>query len=452
MLNSNERSENSGQATQIQARERNLILPGQNFLMEHKDLKDADPEVHKALENEMERQEKEGLEMIASENFVPRQILQAQGSILTNKYAEGLPGDRYYAGCEYHDKIENLAIDRACEIFNADHANVQPHSGSQANFAAYFSVLEAGDKVLGPVLSHGGHLTHGHLVNFSGDLFDFETYGINEETEKFEKKELMEAAKEHKPDLIVCGYSAYPREINFQMFREVADEVDALLMCDIAHISGLVAAGEHPSPFPECDIVTTTTHKSIRGARGGMIMCKEEYAEDVDKAVFPYSQGGPLMHQIAGKAVCFKEAMKPEFKEYAKQIKKNTQALAEALRENDLKLVSGGTDNHLVLVDLRDEEVTGKEAEEALEDCNIILNKNAVPYDPEPPKITSGVRIGTPALTTRGMEEEELYEIGEMIAERIRNPENDEVEERVRERVEKLLEEYELYESSEVRY
>jgi glycine hydroxymethyltransferase len=420
--------------------------------MENKDLSEADPEVHEALEKEMERQESEGLEMIASENFVPRQVLQAQGSILTNKYAEGYPGARYYAGCEHHDTIEDLARDRACEIFGADHANVQPHSGSQANFAAYFAVLEKGDKVLGPVLSHGGHLTHGHGVNFSGDLFDFDTYAINEETEEFEKEDVMAAAKEHNPDLIVCGYSAYPREIDFEMFREVADEVDALLMCDIAHISGLVAADEHPSPFPECDIVTTTTHKSIRGARGGMILTKEEHADAVDKAVFPYSQGGPLMHQIAGKAVCFNEAMKPEFKDYARQIKKNTKALARGLQDNNIRLVSGGTDNHLVLVDLREEDVTGKEAASALEDVDIIVNKNMVPYDPESPKVTSGVRIGTPALTTRGMEEGELEEIGEMIAERIHNPEDEKVEDRLRDRVHELLDEFPLYRDSEVRY
>jgi glycine hydroxymethyltransferase len=418
--------------------------------MEHQDLSEADPEVYEALENEIERQESESLEMIASENFVPKQVLQAQGSVLTNKYAEGYPGKRYYAGCEYHDKVENLARERACEIFKADHANVQPHSGSQANFAAYFSQLEQGDKILGPVLSHGGHLTHGHGVNFSGDLFDFHTYGINEETERFEKEDVMEAAKEHNPDLIVCGYSAYPREIDFEMFREVADEVDALLMCDIAHISGLVAAGVHPSPFPQCDIVTTTTHKSIRGARGGMILCKDEYADDVDSAVFPYSQGGPLMHQIAGKAVCFKEAMKPEFKEYSKQIKKNTKALAEGLRKHDLRMVSGGTDNHLVLVDLREEEVTGKGAEEALEDANIVVNKNSVPHDPEPPMVTSGIRIGTPALTTRGMEEEELQGIGEMIGRVVMNPDDEEVLEDVQEQVADLLDEYPLYEDSQV--
>lgn len=418
--------------------------------MEHRDLSKADPEVYEALKNEIERQESESLEMIASENFVPKQILQVQGSVLTNKYAEGYPGKRYYAGCEYHDKVENLARDRACEIFDADHANVQPHSGSQANFAAYFSQLEAGDKILGPVLSHGGHLTHGHGVNFSGDLFDFATYGINRETERFEKEDVMEAAREHDPDLIVCGYSAYPREIDFEMFREVADEVEALLMCDIAHISGLVAAGEHENPFPQCDIVTTTTHKSIRGTRGGMILCKEEYADEVDSAVFPYSQGGPLMHQIAGKAVCFKEAQKEEFKEYAEQIKKNTKALAEGLKGKGLELVSGGTDNHLVLVDLKDEGVTGKEAEEALESANIVVNKNAVPYDPEPPTITSGIRIGTPALTTRGMEEKELRDIGRMIGKIVKNLEDEEVRSEVEARVSELLEEFTLYKNSGV--
>lgn len=420
--------------------------------MEHRDLADADPKVHEALENEMERQEKEGLEMIASENFVPKQILQAQGSILTNKYAEGYPGKRYYAGCEHHDTIENLARERACELFNADHANVQPHSGSTANLAVYGKIVGKGGKILGPVLSHGGHLSHGHGVNMSGDMFDFGTYAINEQTEEFEKEDILEAAKEHDPDLIVCGYSAYPREVDFKMFREVANEVDAILMADIAHISGLVATDEHMQPFPHCDIVTTTTHKSIRGARGGMILCKEKYAEEIDKAVFPYSQGGPLMHQIAGKAVCFNEALKPEFKDYAKQIKKNTKALAKGLREKDLKMVSGGTDNHMVLVDLRDEDTNGKEAESALEDINIIVNKNMVPYDPESPRKTSGIRIGTPALTTRGMEEEELEEIGEMIGKRIRNPEDEELERELLERVSELLEEFELYEDSGVRY
>ena len=418
--------------------------------MEHRDLSEADPEVYKALKNEIERQESESLEMIASENFVPRQILQAQGSVLTNKYAEGYPGNRYYAGCEYHDKIENLAQERACEIFGADHANVQPHSGSTANLAVYGKIVGKGGKILGPVLSHGGHLSHGHGVNMSGDMFDFGTYPINEETERFKKEDVLKAAKEHNPELIVCGYSAYPREVDFEMFREVADEVDAMLMADIAHISGLVAADEHMQPFPYCDIVTTTTHKSIRGARGGMILCKEEHADEIDSAVFPYSQGGPLMHQIAGKAVCFKEAMTPEFKDYAKQIKKNTKALAEGLREHSLRMVSGGTDNHLVLLDLKEEDITGKEAEKALEKANIVVNKNAVPYDPESPMVTSGIRIGTPALTTRKMEEKELREIGRMIGRVVKSPESEKVRREVRDRVSKLLEEFKLYDESGV--
>ncbi len=418
--------------------------------MNHQNLSDADPKLYKALQKEVERQEKHGLEMIASENFVPQQVLQAQGSILTNKYAEGYPGKRYYAGCEHHDTIENLAIDRACEIFNADHANVQPHSGSTANFAAYFSVLEPGDTILGPVLAHGGHLTHGHHINFSGELFNFETYSINKETERFEEEDIIKAAKKHDPDLIVCGYSAYPREIPFKAFREAANEADAILMCDIAHVSGLVATENHPSPFPECDIVTTTTHKSIRGARGGLILCKDEYADQVDKSVFPYSQGGPLMHQIAGKAVSFKEAMKPQFKEYSGQIIKNTKQLAETLQENGLNLVSDGTDNHLVLVDLKNKEITGDKAEKALEEANIIVNKNMVPYDPEPPMKTSGVRIGTPALTTRGMEEKEMEKIGNMIAKVIKNMESDEVKDEVGDKALALLEKYPLYEDAEL--
>ncbi|WEL19186.1 serine hydroxymethyltransferase [Candidatus Nanohalococcus occultus] len=420
--------------------------------MEHRDLEDADPEVYQALNDEIERQESESLEMIASENFVPRQVLQAQGSVMTNKYAEGYPGNRYYAGCKHHDKVENLAKERALDLFGGDHANVQPHSGSQANFAAYAAVLDPGDKILGPVLAHGGHLTHGHGVNFSGELYDFGTYAINKETERFEKEDILEAAREHDPDLIVMGYSAYPREFEFEMFREVADEVDALLMADIAHISGLVAGGKHPEPFPHCDIVTTTTHKSIRGARGGMILCKEKYAEDVDKAVFPYTQGGPLMHQIAAKAVSFKEAQRDSFEEYAEQIIKNTEALAEGLRNEGLKLVSGGTDNHLVLVDLRNEEVTGKQAESLLEEIGVVCNKNMVPYDPESPFVTSGIRLGTPALTTRGMKEKELEQIGEMIARRVKNPEDGKMEEKMKEKVSEILEEFPLYENSKVKY
>ncbi len=420
--------------------------------MEHRDLSEADPEVHEALKNEIDRQESDSLEMIASENFVPKQVLQAQGSVMTNKYAEGYPGNRYYAGCEYHDRVENLARERACDLFGADHANVQPHSGSTANFAVLSKFVGEGGTVLGPVLSHGGHLSHGHDVNFSGDLFDFETYPINEETERFEKEDVMEAAKEADPEMIITGFSAYPREFDFEMFAEVAEEVDAMLMADIAHISGLVAADEHQQPFPHCDIVTTTTHKSIRGARGGMILSKEEYSDEVDKAVFPYSQGGPLMHQIAAKAVSFREAQRPEFKDYAAQIKKNTKALAEGLRNKDLRLVSGGTDNHLVLVDLRDEEITGKKGEGLLEEIGIVANKNSVPYDPEPPMVTSGVRLGTPALTTRGMEEEELREIGEIIGERLKNPEDSQIREEHSQRVSELLEEFPLYRNSDVEY
>lgn len=420
--------------------------------MKHRDLSEADPEVYKALNNEIERQESDSLEMIASENFVPRQVLQAQGSVMTNKYAEGYPGNRYYAGCEYHDRVENLARERACDLFGADHANVQPHSGSTANFGVLSKFVGKGNKVLGPVLSHGGHLSHGHDVNFSGDLFDFGTYCINRDTERFEKADVMEAAREADPEMIITGFSAYPREFDFEMFREVADEVDATLMADIAHISGLVAAGEHQQPFPHCDIVTTTTHKSIRGARGGMILSKEEHAEKVDKSVFPYSQGGPLMHQIAAKAVSFREAQRPEFDDYAAQIKRNAKALAEGLQEKGLRLVSGGTDNHMVLIDLRDEDITGKKGEALLEEIGIVSNKNSVPYDPESPMVTSGVRLGTPALTTRGMEETHLREIGEMIGERLKNPEDTGIKNRHSERVSELLESFPLYRNSEVEY
>jgi glycine hydroxymethyltransferase len=420
--------------------------------MKHRDLSNADPEVYDALKSEIQRQESDSLEMIASENFVPRQVLQAQGSIMTNKYAEGYPGNRYYAGCEHHDKVENLAVQRACELFNADHANVQPHSGSTANFAVFSKLVGQGGKILGPVLSHGGHLSHGHDVNFSGDLFDFSTYSINKETERFEKEDVLEAAKKSNPDMIVTGFSAYPREFDFEMFREVADEVDALLMADIAHVSGLVAADVHQQPFPHCDVVTTTTHKSIRGARGGMILCKEEYADRIDKAVFPYSQGGPLMHQIAAKAVSFKEAQRPSFTEYAEQIKLNAEALASKLRENDINLVSGGTDNHMVLLDLRDEEITGKKAEQALENAGIVANKNAVPFDPEPPMVTSGIRLGTPALTTRGLEEDTMEHVAEMVSEVIKNPDNDQVISNVSDQVEEILGNHPLYEQSEVDY
>jgi len=414
--------------------------------MRHEDISIADPKVHDALVKESDRQESEALEMIASENFVPRQVLQAQGSLMTNKYAEGLPGKRYYAGCEHHDTVENLARQRACDLFGADHANVQPHSGSTANFAAYFALLEHGDKVLGPSLDDGGHLTHGHPVNFSGELFDFDFYTLDSETGRFRREDVLEAAREHDPELIVAGFSAYPREFDFEMFAEVAEEVDAYLMADVAHISGLVAADVHQQPFPHCDVVTTTTHKSIRGARGGMILCQEEHADAIDKSVFPFAQGGPLMHQVAAKAVSFNEAQKPRFEEYAHQIKKNAEALAEGLRSEGFDLVSGGTDTHLVLVDLRDTDLTGKQAEERLEEIGVVSNKNAVPDDPEPPQVTSGIRLGTPALTTRGMEESEMREIAGLIGDVLLR------EEDRSDRVEELLREFPLYKDSEVEY
>ncbi|MCJ7478744.1 MAG: serine hydroxymethyltransferase [Candidatus Nanohaloarchaeota archaeon QJJ-7] len=415
--------------------------------MQHHPLSDADPEVHNALKNEMNRQESDSLEMIASENFVNQAVLEAQGSVLTNKYAEGYPGNRYYAGCEYHDDVENLARERAKDIFGAEHVNVQPHAGSQANFAAYFSVLEKGDRVLGPVLAHGGHLTHGHPVNFSGHIFDFDTYAIDEETERFERDEIVEAAREHDPDLIVSGYSAYPREIPFDAFREAAEETDAVLMTDIAHVAGLVAAGIHENPFPDWDIVTTTTHKTLRGARGGMIMSREGLAEDIDRAVFPFSQGGPLMHQVAGKAVSLRLAQERDYREYQQQIVDNAQALAEGLQENGFRLVSGGTDVHLVLADMSSKDMTGKEAESLLEDAGIVVNKNMIPYDERSAKVTSGVRIGTPALTTRGMEESELRYVADLIGRAV-NGETD----RVREEVEDLLHEFPLYEDAENSY
>jgi glycine hydroxymethyltransferase len=410
-------------------------------------LEQVDPDVYNALRNERHRQNHDGLEMIASENFVPESVLEAQGSVLTNKYAEGYPGNRYYAGCEHHDAVEDIARDRACNLFDADHANVQPHAGSQANFAAYFSVIEAGDRVLGPVLSHGGHLTHGHPVNFSGTLFDFDRYAIDEETERFEPDHIVAKAEEHGPELIVCGYSAYPREIPFDAFREAAEATGAYLMADIAHIAGLVAAGIHPNPFPDWDIVTTTTHKTLRGARGGMIMCRDELSRDVDKAVFPYSQGGPLMHQVAAKAVSFGHAQRSGFDDYQQQIVDNAQALATGLQDNGFRLVSGGTDNHLVLVDMTSKGMTGKAAEQRLEDAGIVVNKNMIPYDDESPQVTSGIRIGTPALTTRGMEKSDLRYIADLIGRVIDDGET----EPVRTEVNELCREYPLYDRDDPR-
>jgi glycine hydroxymethyltransferase len=377
-------------------------------------LKVVDPEVAEAIENELKRQQNH-LEMIASENFASKAVMEAQGSVLTNKYAEGYPGRRYYGGCEFVDVVENLARERAKKLFNAEHVNVQPHSGAQANTAVYFSVLNVGDKVMGMNLAHGGHLTHGSPVNISGKYFNFIPYGVSKETGFLDYEELEALAEKHRPKMIVAGASAYPRIIDFERIAEIAKKVGAYLMVDMAHIAGLVAAGLHPNPVPVSDFVTTTTHKTLRGPRGGMILCKKEYAQAIDKAVFPGIQGGPLMHVIAAKAVCFREADTEEFKKYQEQVVKNAKALAKALMERGYNLVSGGTDNHLILVDLRNKGLTGAEAEKLLDDVGITVNKNAIPYDPEKPNVTSGIRIGTPALTSRGMKESEMEEIAELI-------------------------------------
>jgi len=377
-------------------------------------LKKTDEEIFQLIKKEEERQNYT-LELIASENFVSDAVLEAQGSVLTNKYAEGYPGKKYYGGCQFIDEVETLAINRAKQLFSADHANVQPHSGSQANMAVYFSVLKPGDTILSMNLSHGGHLTHGSPVNFSGKLYHIIPYGVKKETGRIDYDQLRDLALESKPKMIVAGASAYPREIDFAKFRKIADEVGAYLMADIAHIAGLIVAGEHVSPIPYCHFVTTTTHKTLRGPRGGMILCQQDLAKLVDKSIFPGIQGGPLMHVIAAKAVCFKQAMQSDFITYQKQIKKNAIALAQKLIAMDYQLVSGGTDNHLMLIDLRNKGITGKQAEKALEDSGITVNKNAVPFDTQPPMVTSGIRVGTPAMTTRGMKEEEMILIAELI-------------------------------------
>lgn len=402
-----------------------------------------DPEVAAALDKEFDRQQTK-LEMIASENFTSRAVMEACGSVMTNKYAEGYPGKRYYGGCQFVDLTETLAINRAKELFGAEHANVQPHSGSQANFAAYFALIKPGDTVMGLDLSHGGHLTHGSPVNVSGMYFHFVSYGVRKDNETIDFDALRAAAKEHKPKLIVTGATAYPRIIDFVKFREICDEVGALLMVDIAHIAGLVAAGLHPSPVPMAEVVTSTTHKTLRGPRAGLILCKEAYAKAIDKAVFPGIQGGPLEHVIAGKAVCFKEALTPAFKAYQQQIVKNAKALAEGLTKGGLRLVSGGTDNHLVLVDLRPFNVTGKVAELALDEVGITVNKNTIPFDPEKPFVTSGIRIGTPALTTRGMKEPAMTLIAELICKTLKNP-NDQVKTEVERQVAELCQQFPLY-------
>ena len=378
-------------------------------------IESADPEVFSAIEDELKRQQTH-LELIASENFVSEAVLEASGSILTNKYAEGYPAHRYYGGCEYVDVVEELARQRACALFGCEHANVQPHSGSQANCAVYFAMLQPGDTILGMSLDHGGHLTHGSPVNFSGKTYRFVSYGVDKQTERIDYDQVRTLALEHRPKMIVAGYSAYPRILDFQKFREIADEVGALLMVDMAHIAGLIAAGVHPSPVPYADFVTTTTHKTLRGPRGGMILCKKEYAKKIDKAIFPGTQGGPLMHIIAAKAVCFKQALEPSFKVYSQQIVDNAKALAKGLMDRGVGLVSGGTDNHLMLIDLRGKSCTGKELETLLHKAHITTNKNAVPFDPQKPTVTSGVRIGTPAITTRGMKEAEMDRVAACIA------------------------------------
>jgi glycine hydroxymethyltransferase len=379
---------------------------------------EVDSEVHEALDGELERQ-RATIELIASENFASPAVLAAQGSVLTNKYAEGYPGKRYYGGCEQVDKVEVLAIERAKEIFEAEHVNVQPHSGSQANEAAYAALIEPGDKVLSMDLAHGGHLTHGMKINFSGRTYDFVHYGVGEDG-YIDYDEVREISLRERPRMIIAGASAYPRVLHFDRFREIADEIEAFFLTDMAHIAGLVAADIHPSPIPYCEIVTTTTHKTLRGARGGMILCREEFAKKVNSRVFPGMQGGPLMHAIAGKAVAFGEALQPEFKDYACRIVDNSRAMAEGLMEGGIDLVSGGTDNHLMLVDLRGTGTNGKELEELLDRVGVTCNKNMIPNDPEPPTVTSGVRLGTAAMTTRGMGEEEMREISEIIVGAVR--------------------------------
>ena len=404
----------------------------------------ADPEISAAIKREMGRQETK-IEMIASENFVNFEIMEAMGSALTNKYAEGYPGKRYYGGCEFVDEVETLAIERAKALFGAEHANVQPHCGANANTAVYQAVLEYGDPVLGMDLSNGGHLSHGSPVNISGKSYKFISYGLNPETEKIDFDNVRELALKHKPKLIVAGASAYPRTIETDKFREIADEVGAILMVDMAHIAGLVATGHHPNPVEYADIVTSTTHKTLRGPRGGLILCKEKYAKAIDKAIFPGTQGGPLEHVIAAKAVCFKEAAQPEFKDYEEQVVRNAQVLAESLIEKGFNLVSGGTDNHLVLVNLVNKNLTGKKAENLLDEANITTNKNTVPNDPQSPFVTSGLRLGTPAMTSRGFKEDDVRKTVEAMALVLDNPDDSASMEQAKTIVKELCDKYPLY-------
>jgi glycine hydroxymethyltransferase len=407
-------------------------------------LSDADPEIADAIRRELQRQQS-GLELIASENFVSTAILEAVGTVLTNKYAEGYPGKRYYGGCEYVDVVESLAIARAKALFGAEHANVQPHSGAQANMSVYLTLLKPGDTVLGMNLAHGGHLTHGHPLNFSGKLFTIVPYGVRQDDERIDYDELSRLADAHRPKMIIVGASAYPRVIDFARIAEVAKRVKAPMMVDMAHIAGLVAAGVHPSPVPHADFVTTTTHKTLRGPRAGMVMCRAPYAKDLDRTVFPGVQGGPLMHVIAAKAVCFKEAATPAFAAYQKQVVVNAQRLAAGLASAGFRLVSGGTDNHLMLVDVFSKGVTGKVAEAALDKAGITVNKNAIPFDQNPPMVASGIRIGTPAVTSRGMREAEMDEIAEFITRVLAAPEDDAVLGAVRAEVNQLCRKYPLY-------
>ena len=406
-------------------------------------LKNEDKEVYEAIQSELNRQRNK-IELIASENFTSEAVMEAMGSYMTNKYAEGYPSHRYYGGCEYVDIVENLARDRVKKLFNAEYANVQPHSGAQANMAVYFAILQPGDTVLGMNLSHGGHLTHGSKVNSSGKLYNFIPYGLDEKTGTIDYDEVERLALEYKPKLILAGASAYPRIIDFKRFREIADKVGSLFMVDMAHIAGLVAAGLHPNPVEYADFVTSTTHKTLRGPRGGIILCKEQYGKAIDKAVFPGIQGGPLMHVIAGKAVCFGEALKPEFKTYQEQIIKNTKALADELLKLNFNLVSNGTDNHLILIDLRNKGITGKELETRLDMVGITVNKNAVPFDTEKPTITSGIRVGSAAVTTRGFKEEDMIEIAHLIDSTVSSFE--EKQEEIKNKVQNICNKYPLYE------
>jgi glycine hydroxymethyltransferase len=411
-------------------------------------LSETDSVIAEAISNETLRQSA-GLELIASENFVSEAVLQAAGSVFTNKYAEGYPAKRYYGGCEFSDVVEQTAIERAKQIFGAEHANVQPHSGAQANMAVLLAALEHGDTILGMNLSHGGHLTHGHPLNFSGLNYKVADYGVNKETEQIDYDELQKLAEEHRPKLLICGASAYPRTIGFARIGEIARSVGAKVMADIAHIAGLVAVGLHPSPVPHCEFVTTTTHKTLRGPRGGLILCREEFAADVNRRVFPGVQGGPLVHIIAAKAVAFGEALQPNFKDYQQQILDNAQALAKTLQAGGLRIVSGGTDNHLLLVDvfMDGKGITGKEAEKALDEVHITVNKNTIPFDQNKPFIASGIRIGTPALTTRGMKETEMEAIGKMIAAVIREPNSEAVKEKVKGEVAELTQKFPMYQN-----